>query len=52
MLEAKREELRLYEMGLRAREYLNESERRRLDHLKEKKEKVLKYIVYLIEIIS
>ncbi|KAL1817206.1 hypothetical protein ACET3Z_019780 [Daucus carota] len=45
MLEAKREELRLYEMGLRAREYLNESERRRLDHLKEKKEKNEKAIM-------
>lgn len=40
-LEAKSEELRLYEKGLREREYLNETERRRLDHLKEKKEKVL-----------
>lgn len=45
MLEAKREELRLYEKGLREREYLNETERRRLYHLKEKKEKNEKAIV-------
>ncbi|KAK1398580.1 Factor of DNA methylation 4 [Heracleum sosnowskyi] len=44
-LEAKREELRLYEKGLREREYLNETERRRLYHLKEKKEKNEKAII-------
>ncbi|KAL8120346.1 protein INVOLVED IN DE NOVO 2-like [Apium graveolens] len=38
-LEAKREDLQLYEKGLREREYLNETERRRLYLLKEKKEK-------------
>ncbi|KAK1398579.1 Factor of DNA methylation 4 [Heracleum sosnowskyi] len=45
MLEGKREELWLYEKGLREREYLNGTERRRLYHLKEKKEKNEKAII-------
>lgn len=44
-LEAKREELRLCAKGLQEREYFNESEERKLDHLKKM---VLKYVLYLI----